>query len=106
MSPSINYSILIHYSEIALKLKNRPYFERIFINNIKTHTKKFKYTKIELIAARVFIQNVNIKEWNDLKNRLEKVMGLQNATLMIVVRSEIEAIKEAALNVDKRSIHI
>ena len=101
MSPSINYSILIHYSEIALKLKNRPYFERIFINNIKTHTKKFKYTKIELIAARVFIQNVNIKEWNDLKNRLENVMGLQNATLMIVVRSEIEAIKEAAQNLIK-----
>ena len=35
MSQSINYSILIHYSEIALKLNNRSYFERTFIENIK-----------------------------------------------------------------------
>ena len=43
------YSILIHYSEIALKKNNRIFFENIFIKNIKTHIKKLHYKKIYLI---------------------------------------------------------
>ena len=39
MSKQFTYTILIHYSEIALKKNNRKFFEKIFINNIKVHTK-------------------------------------------------------------------
>jgi len=95
--PSQNsYSILLHYSEIALKLNNRKFFERIFINNIKLHIKGLKYSEIKLISARVFIHNINFNQWNEYKNRLKKLMGLQHATLMIKTNNDLNDIKLSA----------
>jgi len=95
MSPSFTHSILIHYSEIALKLNNRAYFEKKFIKNIKQHIHDLKYLKINQIAARVFIHDINIKDWNEFKKRLKNVMGLQSAILMIETKSDLNEFKEA-----------
>ena len=95
--PSQNfYSILLHYSEIALKLNNRKYFERIFINNIKLHIQGLDYSEIKLISARVFIHNINFDQWVKYKNRLKKLMGLQHATLMIKTNNDLDDIKLSA----------
>ena len=96
MSRPHTYSILLHYSEIALKLNNRSYFEKIFIKNIKTHIKGLQYSKIELKAARVFIHNVKLNDWEEFKNRLKKIMGLQHATLMIQSKTDLNEIKSSA----------
>ena len=89
------YSILIHYSEIALKLKNRSYFENVFIDNIKNHIIPLTYSKIKLDAARVFIHNINYTEWVKYKSRLRNIMGMQHATLMIKTSCYLKSIKKA-----------
>ena len=71
-SPS--YSILLHYSEIALKLKNRSHFEKIFIQNIKLHMLGLEYSRIELYAARVFIHDIKQDLWDEYKKRLYREM--------------------------------
>jgi len=96
MPSKISYSILLHYSEIALKLNNRKYFERIFIDNIKLHIQGLEYSEIKLISARVFIHNINFNQWNQYKNRLKKLMGLQHATLMIQTNNDLNDIKASA----------
>ena len=110
MSHSFTYSILIHYSEIALKLNNRAYFENFFINNIKLHINGLKYSEINLTAARVFINDINIKDWDHYKDCLKNVMGLQSAILMIKTNSDINAFKEATCklikNLDFKSFRI
>ena len=93
MSKQFTYTILIHYSEIALKKNNRKFFEKIFINNIKVHIKNLSYKKIYLKAARIFISDINYNEWNHFKKILKNVMGLKNATLMIESETTIENIK-------------
>ena len=65
------FSILIHYSEIGLKKNNRHYFEKIFINNISHHIRDLKHTRIRLLSARVFIENINPKDWDTFKIRLK-----------------------------------
>ena len=90
------YSILLHYSEIALKLKNRKYFERIFIKNIILHIKGLEYSEIKLISARVFINNINLDEWDEYKKRLKNLMALQHATLMIKTDNDLNEIKLSA----------
>jgi len=95
--PSQNsYSILLHYSEIALKLNNRKYFESIFINNIKSHIKGLEYSELKLISARVFIHNINFNQWHEYKNRLKKLMGLQHATLVIKTSNDLNDISSSA----------
>jgi len=101
MSSIFNYSILIHYSEIALKKNNRKFFEKIFINNIKSHINGLKYSNIKLYEARVFIHDINIKDWERFKLRLLNIMGLKNFTLMIKTKSEIEEINIAAFELTK-----
>ena len=93
MSKQFTYTILIHYSEIALKKNNRKFFEKIFINNIKVHIKNLSYKKIYLKAARIFISDINHNEWDHFKKILKNVMGLKNATLMIESETTIENIK-------------
>ena len=93
-SPS--YSILLHYSEIALKLKNRSHFEKIFIQNIKIHMQGLEYSRIELYAARVLIHDINKDIWDEYKKRLEQIIGMQHATLVLKTKTDLEQIKNAA----------
>ena len=90
MPKQFTYTILIHYSEIALKKNNRNFFEKIFINNIKTHIKNLPYKKIYLKAARIFISDIHKSDWKIFKKILRNVMGLKNATLMIESDTSIE----------------
>ena len=101
MSHSFTYSILIHYSEIALKLNNRAYFEKKFINNIKLHINGLRYSEINLTAARVFINDINIKDWDYYKDCLKNVMGLKNALLMQKVDAEINLINNIAYSISQ-----
>jgi tRNA uracil 4-sulfurtransferase len=101
MSSKFNYSILIHYSEIALKKNNRKFFEHLFINNIRSHITGLDYSSIKLYEARVFIHDINLEDWKKFKSKVSKVMGLQNFALMINTTSKIEDLENAALHLVK-----
>ena len=101
MSSKFDYSILIHYSEIALKKNNRKYFENIFINNIKSHLAGLKYSSIKLYEARVFINDINVNNWQKFKERLFNVMGLKNFNLVIKTTSDLDAINKASIHLTK-----
>ena len=64
LNENLKFSILIHYSEIGLKKNNRSYFERLFIKNISNHILDLKHQRIRLISARVFIKNIDLKDWH------------------------------------------
>ena len=89
------FSILIHYSEIGLKKNNRSYFEKLFIKNISNHVRDLNHKRIRLISARVFIENINPKDWASFKKRLENVMGLSSAILMIETPHDLTSIKKS-----------
>ncbi len=92
-STSSTFSILIHYSEIGLKKNNRSYFERLFIRNISNHIYGLKHKRIRLISARVLIENINANDWDLFKIRLNNVMGLSSAMLVIESKSEYLSIQ-------------
>lgn len=95
------YCILIHYHEIALKGKNRSWFERQLINNIKKQLQGLPYTKISLSAARIFCFGINELLWNDYSNRLNKIIGIKYAILALQIPSDIDLIKTTSKNLLK-----
>ena len=99
MTSHFSYSILIHYSEIALKKNNRRFFENIFIQNIKIHLKNLSYKSIKLINARILIDNIQLSDWNNIKIQLSQVMGLKNFMLVIKIKSNIDSINNAAQHI-------
>ena len=98
MPEKLIYLIVIHYSEIALKGKNRKYFENLFINNIRKHIKGFQHSFIQLYESRILINDVNPNDWIEYKKILLNVMGLENFLLMIKCKSEVEELKKKALH--------
>ncbi len=101
MTSNLSYSVLIHYSEIALKKNNRRFFENIFLQNIKIHLKNISYKSIKLINARVLIHNIQLSDWNNIKIKLSHVMGLKNYMLVIKTNSNIDSINIAAKHIIK-----
>ena len=101
MTSHFSYSVLIHYSEIALKKNNRRFFENIFLQNIKIHLKNISYKSIKLINARVLVYNIQLSDWNNIKIKLSHVMGLKNYMLVIKTNSNIDSINIAAKHIIK-----
>ena len=99
MASNFSYSILIHYSEIALKKNNRRFFENIFLKNIKIHLKNLSYKSIKLINARILVNNIELSDWENFKIKLSQVMGLKNFMLVIKTNSNIDSINNAAKNI-------
>ena len=89
------FSALIHYSEIGLKKNNRKFFERQFIQNISGHLINLKHTKVRLVSARIIVEGINPMQWDILEQRLNNVMGLSSATLMMEINSDIDSMKLA-----------
>ena len=56
--------------------------------------KKLPFSKIIHKAARVIIEDIDINQKLIYMGRLEKTMGLQNATIMVKIKPDIYKIKE------------
>ena len=87
-----NFCIIIHYHEIALKGKNRNWFERQLINNIKVQLTNLPYNKIHLTAARIFCFGINESLWNKYASRLRRIIGIKYAILVSQSKNDIETI--------------
>ena len=92
------FCILIHYHEISLKGKNRSWFERILIRNIKRQLKGLPLSKVHLSAARIFCFGIDVSQWVEYAKRLKKVMGIKHATLVDQLESNLKLIQESTSN--------
>ena len=90
------FCILIHYHEISLKGKNRSWFERHLIKNIKRQLTNLPVRKIQLNAARIFCFGIDQHRWDEYAYRINKIMGIKHATLMEQINCEMEIIKKSA----------
>jgi thiamine biosynthesis protein ThiI len=87
----------VHYAEIGLKGKNRVFFEKRLVNNIKLALRGTEYAEVERLHDRILVhlgQNADITE---VKRRLRQVMGIAHFELSSRTERDITAIKEVAL---------
>lgn len=92
--------ILIHYGEIALKGKNRNYFESVLIQNIKDQLnsfspKSFEYVKKMSGGILVKLNEKGVKEKNLVQDALGHTFGIVNFSFAISVEQDIETIKNS-----------
>jgi len=89
--------ILIHYSEIALKGKNREFFERKLMKNIE----KILNCKAFRAYGRIFVK-CNLEE-KEIKEKLNLLPGIANFSFCYRVPNNMDKIKEMALEIAKKS---
>lgn len=92
---SIMKYIICHYGEIALKGKNRPFFERKLVDNIKKKLDEDKIYSVRRIFGRIIIRFKNEIGERDIEN-LKKVFGLANFSPAIKVKRDITDIEKKA----------
>ena len=89
--------VSVHYAEVGLKGKNRVFFEKRLVNNIKLSLRGTGYAEVERLHDRILVhlgQNADITE---VKRRLRQVMGIAHFELACRTERDITAIKETAL---------
>ncbi len=88
--------IVIHYSEIALKGKNRIFFENKLKANIKKALHEVKISQIERLRGRLVVNLAESGQDELATEGLQKVFGISHFSFSVAVEKKIEVIKETA----------
>ncbi len=69
-------SIVVHYNELALKGRNRPWFVQMLVRNIRTALAGLRVPAVRSIMGRIEIE-IGPAGWDDVRERLRTVFGIQ-----------------------------
>ena len=87
----------VHYAEVGLKGKNRIFFEKRLVSNIKIALRGTGYTEVERLHDRILVRLKQNSDVSEIKRRLQQVMGIAYFELACATERDITAIKETAL---------
>ena len=71
-------SIVVHYKELALKGKNRPWFVKILVRNLRAALADLPVTSIRSVMGRIEIDIESDSGWDAVRSRVRRVFGIAN----------------------------
>ncbi len=95
---------LVKYGEIALKGLNKPYFERMLINQIKSRLKAFKVIDIFKSDGIVYVKMDENESDTQVIKEIKKVFGIAYISLSYETETDIEMITKSAVEYVKNLI--
>lgn len=95
----MNKVILIRFSEIHLKGKNKSYFLRLLYDNIKRAVKGME-CKLERIQNRILIRDYPDKQEDEIIAEVKKVFGVYSLSIAYEMPTDYNAIKEFVSNIE------
>ena len=90
-------SVIVHYQEIALKGKNRPWFLAKLVRNLRTATSDLDIRSVRVLMGRIEIVLGPGATWEVVRERLTRVFGIGNFAKAGRAPLEVEAIAGAIL---------
>ncbi len=70
-------TVVIHYKELALKGKNRPWFIQLLVRNLKTALTGLSVKSVRSIMGRIEIE-LGADVWDEAHERIRRVFGIAN----------------------------
>jgi thiamine biosynthesis protein ThiI len=90
-------SVIVHYQEIALKGRNRPWFVSRLVRNIREATADLGVRHVRALMGRIEVVLADGAEWSEVRERLSTVFGAANFARAGRAPLEIDAIAAAIL---------
>ena len=90
-------SVVVHYQEIALKGRNRPWFIGRLVRNIRTATADLDVTRVVTKMGRIEVMLGGPDAWAPVAERLRHVFGIANFSRAALVPLDIDGIANAIL---------
>lgn len=87
--------IIIRYSEIHLKGKNRGFFEKVFAANIEKSLRGLRH-EIHKQSGRYLVENFDDEKVSQILERLKKVFGIHTMSVAYKVETDMDKIFAAA----------
>lgn len=96
----MNYdSIMVRYGELSLKGKNKKTFIDTLSNNIRFSLADMKELKFEKQYDRFYVKLSEVSDVDEILNRLKKIPGIHNYSLVRKVNKDIDEIANVALEI-------
>ncbi len=90
-------SIVVHYQEIALKGKNRPWFIGRLVRNVRNATADLDVPHVRPLMGRIEVVLGPAATYDEVARRLERVFGIANFSKAGRVEPDIDRIAAAIL---------
>jgi thiamine biosynthesis protein ThiI len=90
-------SVVIHYQEIALKGKNRPWFVARLVRNLKEATKDLDIQAVHVLPGRIEMVLGPSLAWEVARDRVKKVFGIGNFARAGRAPLDVDAIAQEIL---------
>jgi thiamine biosynthesis protein ThiI len=90
-------SIVVHYQEIALKGRNRPWFIARLVNNVRHATSDLDIRAVRPLVGRLEVALGPAASYEQVAERLTRVFGIANFSKAARAPLDIEAIAAAIL---------
>ena len=91
-------SVIVHYQEIALKGKNRPWFVARLVRNLRQAVSDLDVRAVRVLMGRIEIVLGPAADWQAVKERLERVFGVGNFARAGRAPLEVDGIAREILN--------
>jgi thiamine biosynthesis protein ThiI len=74
-------SIVVHYKELALKGRNRPWFVDALLRNLRTALHGVDVLAVRSVMGRIEVELGPRASWPDARERISRVFGIANFSL-------------------------
>ena len=91
-------SVVVHYQEIALKGRNRPWFIERLVRNLRAATEDLDVRRVQAIMGRIELVLGPDADWEAIRGRLRTVFGIANFSRAGEAPSDLDALGDAILN--------
>jgi thiamine biosynthesis protein ThiI len=94
-------SVIVHYGELALKGRNRPWFVYTLVRTIRLCLKGLDVVDVRPMIGRVVIKlgPAGDAQWEEVRGRLSRLPGIGNFARATHVEPDLDAIAEAVASV-------
>ena len=90
-------SVIVHYQEIALKGRNRPWFIARLVRNLRTATADLDVERVRALMGRIELVLGPTAAWEDVCQRIGKIFGIANFARARGTGRDIEEVARAIL---------
>ncbi|HET9369292.1 MAG TPA: tRNA uracil 4-sulfurtransferase ThiI [Vicinamibacterales bacterium] len=85
-------SVIVHYGELALKGRNRPWFVSSLVRSIRILLGGLGVREVRHVMGRIEIRLGPESDWEEVRTRLSRLPGIGNFSHAVPVPADLEAI--------------
>lgn len=91
-------SVIVHYSELALKGRNRPWFIQAMVRTIRSLLAGLDVVHVVPVNGRIEVRFQSSDHWEEVRTRLARLPGIANFARAVHVPADVEAMATTVLD--------